>query len=365
MTNADSRVTLLLAVKDRLPLAHRWMRFMDQEQCPYRIIVADGSLDNDSGRFFANTSDFPNLAYEYIRFAPDKNYSDFFRKVSTALDLVDTPYVLMADDDDFYCLEGIRTAMGFLDEHPDFVCARGSYLGFSVETSGHGEEVTGAHTVYGEMRFKGAIYPSTTIAEDTSAGRMAANFSRWTPTWYSIHRTDIWRACWNEVAALNLMNIFLFEHTLTAMVAARGKIFAGQYPYYYRQVDGSYVTSSQEAKNRNGDWFDQMLSEYWSADYAAFVNLVSTDIANRDGISKDAAITLVNASYRNYYGPNVASVLSVRRGAAEEKMARFYWRLRSLLSICVKTYRASRPIMRALKTNQSTVRLKIFLANKN
>lgn len=366
MTTMDGSLTIILAIKDRLPLAHRWMRFMNQEQCPYRIVIADGSLDSDSGRFFAKASDFPNLAYEYIRFPADENYSAFYKKISDALGLVDTPYVLMADDDDFYCMEGIKTAIKFLDEHPDFVCARGSYLGFSVRASDQ-EEDAGAQTVYGEMSFRGTIYPSVIINADSSAGRFADYFSRWTPHWYNIHRTDILRTCYSKVAALNLRNIFLMEHTLGAMMAVRGKIFAGQYPYYFRQVEGAYVTGSQEAKTKNGDWFDQMLSEFWSADYNAFVKTISTDIKKRDGITEEAAIRIVHTTYRNFFGPIVGSVLLVRRSAIEAKMRHIYKHVRSALSVCAKIFRANRlgSNIKELKASECTVRVKNFLANKN
>jgi glycosyltransferase domain-containing protein len=364
----DGSLTIILAIKDRLPLAHRWMRFMNQEQCPYLIVIADGSLDSDSGRFFARASDFPNLAYEYIRFPADENYSDYYKKISDALGLVDTPYVLMADDDDFYCMEGIKTTMKFLDEHPDFVCARGSYLGFSVRTPSHEEDVD-AHTVYGEMSFRGAIYPSAIIDEDSSAGRLAGSFSRWTPHWYNIHRADILRACWNEVAALNIRNIFLFEHTVSAMIAVRGKIFAGQYPYYFRQVEGAYITTSQEAKTKGGDWFDQMLSESWSADYSAFVKTVSADVKKRDGITEEAAVKIVHTVYKNLFGPIVASVfaLPVRQGAAKTKMRYIYKHVKGALLVFAELFRANRRgnDMKELEASECTVRVRNFLANKN
>lgn len=361
MTIIDGSLTIVLAIKDRLPLAHRWMRFMNHEQCPYQIVIADGSLDSDSGRFFARASDFPNLDYEYIRFPADENYAAYYKKISDALGLVDTPYVLMADDDDFYCMEGIKTAIKFLDEHSDFVCARGSYLGFSVRASGQQED---AGTVYGEMSFRGAIYPSVIIDEDSSAGRLAGSFSRWTPHWYNIHRVDILRTCWNEVAALNIKNIFLMEHTVSSMMAVRGKIFAGQYPYYFRQVEGAYVTTSQEAKTKNGDWFDQMLAKSWSADYNAFVKLISADLKKRDGISEEAAKKIVHTVYKNLFGPMVCGVWP---RVEDSRVCRTYKHVKSLLSDYAKKYRPNKleNDMKVLEVSDCTVRIKNFLANKN
>lgn len=362
----DSMLTIILAIKDRLHFAHRWMRFMNQEQCPYRIIIADGSLDSDSGRLFTKATEYPNLAYEYIRFPADENYAAYYKKISDVLGLVDTPYVLMADDDDFYCMEGIRTTIKYMDEHPDFVCARGSYIGFSVRPSGQDADA-GAYTVYGKMSLRGAIYPSVIIDEDSSAGRLAGYFSRWTPHWYNIHRTDILRACWNEVAALNIRNIFLMEHTLSAMIAVRGKIFAGQYPYYFRQVEGGYITASQEAKTKDGDWFDQMLSESWSDDYNAFVKIVSADIKKRDGITEEAAARIVHTTYRNFFGRIVGSVLPGRLTAAEAKMRNTYKYVKSALSIIATIFCANRlgSGMKGLEASECRVRVKNFLANKN
>jgi glycosyltransferase domain-containing protein len=365
----DNSLTIILAVKDRLAFAHRWMRFMDQEQCPYRIIIADGSLDADSGRLLSRLSDFPSLAYEYIRFPADENYAVYYKKIGDALRLVDTPYALMADDDDFYSIEGIKTAIKFLDGNPDFVCARGSYVGFSVKTPIH-ERGTGVDTVYGEMDFRGVIYPPVTIASDSAVGRLNAYCLRWTPHWYNIHRTNILRACWDEVAALNIKNIFLMEHTLGSMMASNGKIFAGKYPYYYRQVEGAYVTASKEAQRKYGDPFDQMLSESWSSDYNAYVKTLGAYLAERDGITTECSLNVAHAAFRSFFGPTVASVFQVRRGVLDEKMRHVFKHVIKLLANAVIAYEKilrlnrQRSHINAFETSEFTGKVKSFLARK-
>ena len=97
----SNRLTIILALKDRVPFALRWMRFANKERFSFKIILADGGADNTAREIFANKSNFPNLIYEYIRYPADINYTTYYKKISDAIALVDTPYLLMADDDDF------------------------------------------------------------------------------------------------------------------------------------------------------------------------------------------------------------------------------------------------------------------------
>jgi hypothetical protein len=216
------------------------------------------------------------------------------------------------------------------------------------------------------MVFMGAIYPLATIDEDLSAERLTNYFSRWTPHWYNIHRTEVLQECWDKVAELNIRNIFLMEHTLCAIMAIRGKIFTGQYPYYFRQVEGGHVTSSQEAKERDGDWLDQVLSETWSADYMSFVRTISTELKKSDGISEVDSIRIVHTAYRNFFGPTLVSVFPARRNAIETQVINIYRYIERILSASKKIFYPSeqRINMKKLEACECTVRIKGFLASK-
>jgi glycosyltransferase domain-containing protein len=317
----SSRLTIVLAVKDRLSLAYRWLRFMDQERCPYPIIIADGSIDSKSRSLLDRSGDFPNLGFEYIRSQPDTSYSIYYQKISKALEIVNTPYVLMADDDDFFSIDGIDLSIKYLDDNLDFACARGSYMGFSI-LRGHAHINRDMSETYGEMTLRGSIYPNEVIVEDTAARRLSKYFQNWTPNWYNVHRTKILKKCWNEMLELDLKNIFLMEHTLGAKIALHGKIYAGNYPYYLRQMEGTYLTVSKEAKQRDGDWFDQMLKESWSSDYNAFHRSISQDIEKIDEIQYKNASQIVGNAYRQFMGPRVAGVIVKNRIGIEAKL---YW----------------------------------------
>src|ERR1700730_724545 len=54
--------------------------------------------------------------------------------MSNAMGRVRTPYVMYADNDDFLGCNGIEKAVDFLEVHPDYVCARGHQVTFSVHS---------------------------------------------------------------------------------------------------------------------------------------------------------------------------------------------------------------------------------------
>jgi len=343
------RLTIILAVKDRLEIAHRWMRFMNQEKCPYRIIIADGSLDSNSAKTFSKEMGFSNLNYKYIRFPPDVNYSAYYKKITNAFELVDTPYVLFADDDDFFCLEGFKTGLAFLDSHEDFVCARGAYLGFSV---------SGKSSEYGDMKLKRVIYPSISIDDDTPDQRLISYFSSWSPHWYNIHRTHDLRECWNLVVELDIHNIFLMEHVLSALVVLRGKFFSGCYPYYYRQIDGDYVTSSSEAKLSGGDFYEQMLDKRWGNDWQASLDVVKDELV-RQGINEGVAAKVVYNTFKTFWRKVISDCFLPLSGKFMSMIFCFYRGVRSM-----PTYIRSRREIELFRRCNCTKKIHQFMIDK-
>lgn len=305
----SDRLTIVMALKDRVPFTLRWMRFANEERYPFRIILADGGTDTSAAELFNVKSDFPNLNYEYIRYPADENYTIFYKKISDALALVDTPYVLMADNDDFFCVDGLMKSISFLDENPDFVSARGNYQGFSVKES-DAERDANVSGLYGKTKLRGLVYSSKSITQEMAADRLTCFFSAWAPNWYNVHRLEYFCECWNQIRAFDIKDIFFMEHALSGLLVTKGKFFCGHHPYYYRQMSGGYLTTSKEAIARDGDVFDRMLSERWTEKYWLAVCALACSLQAEDGIDAEAAKKTVQLAYRQFVAPLVVTALS-------------------------------------------------------
>ena len=328
----DPRLTIVLTLKDRVPFTLRWMRFVNEERFPFRIIIADGGTDNAAGEILGNKSNFPNVTYDYIRYPIDESVTVYYKKVSDSLSRVEAPYLLLADNDDFFCVEGIIKSLEFLEENPEFVASRGNYLGFSVKTK-HVDDNGDKLELYGEIDLRGLIYPSVIHGEENAADRLINYFTAWSPNWYNVYRTDIFRSCWNQICDLEMKEIHLMEHTLSALLVTKGKIFAGYYPYYYRQYGGQGVTASIEAMKTQGDYFDKMLIESWSKDYASFLKIIAGSIVERDNITDEDANKIVKNAYRKFMGPTVAIPFVIE---FERKNIAAMGKIRKTFHICKK-----------------------------
>lgn len=304
----DQKLTIILPLKDRTSFALRWMHFANKEQYSFKIILADGGTDNTAREIFANSSYFQNLNYIYIRYPADTNYTAYYKKISDAIALVDTPYLLMADDDDFYCAEGLMRSIEFLDENPDYVSARGHYKGFSVKVPRSKAE-TNTLELYGELKLNGLVYPSVTHNQKSAAERIESYFTTWTPNWYNVSRTKNFSYCWNKIKALNFSDIFLMEHALSGLIVSEGKTYAGTFPYYYRQFGEHYLTESKIAVAREGDFFERILSETWLKNYWLLISALSSGIQSQDGLNEEEARRIARFSYKKFLAAIVFGAL--------------------------------------------------------
>ena len=119
-TNAN-RLTIILPLKDKPEFTRRWMRFMDDQSCPYQILIADGGADHGIEAELRESGNYPNLNYEYIRYPFDSEFKYLLKKLCNVCSKVDTDYILFADNDDFYDINYFNKYISFLDQRKDYV----------------------------------------------------------------------------------------------------------------------------------------------------------------------------------------------------------------------------------------------------
>ena len=119
------KLTIVLTLKDRAPFTYRWMQYMNDMRCPYRILIADGGKDSAIEQHLRNHENYPQLDYDYIRYPYDATIEDYYKKFENVISRVKSEFLLLADNDDFYLLDRIPDILAFLDAQKDYVGARG------------------------------------------------------------------------------------------------------------------------------------------------------------------------------------------------------------------------------------------------
>src|SRR6185436_20418986 len=295
-------LTILLTLWDRVPCTFRWMAYANKVNLPFRVLIADGGADESVPRLLANRDNFPNIDYQYVRYPYDATPNDYYAKVLDALKRVETPFVVLADNDDFYIVDALLRNVEFLATHPDFSSSRGIIGGVRLEPKPNGDELS---NVYGdEVSFVRQVYPDRSNLGETAVARVHDYFSCYRANWYDVFRTHQTRASFQVLQDLNTQDLILSQHIPMLLGVIAGKVNIDSSLYLVRQLEGPSSTDRTETQQK-ADLFDRMLLETWSADFKGFVDTIAAAISEKDSISIDQARLEVKRAYRNFIGPHL------------------------------------------------------------
>ena len=129
----SARLTIILPLRGRPLFTLRFLWHANAARLPYKFIIADGEVRQELSHLLENSAKlFPDIDVEYIRYPDDTDFGRYFAKMTDALQRVQTPYAMLADNDDFLALTGLERSLDFLDANPDYVCYGGGIGGFAV-----------------------------------------------------------------------------------------------------------------------------------------------------------------------------------------------------------------------------------------
>ncbi len=295
-------LTILLALKDRVPFTHRWLSYAAVANLPCRILVADGGAEDGVAQAVAARR-AAGLDIEYVRYPFDETYAHYYAKLADALSRVTTPFVVFADNDDFFIKDGLTQSVEFLQQHPEHVACGGRCAMFWVTDAG---ATAGGDALYGrsvEWKYSSLLFSDVA---DSATGRLRDR-SR-DDVFYSVHRTHLLRRHFDVIRDFSPRDLFLMDETVMFLTAIAGKT---------RQLDRLYIARQQDSPGstggaheaRFGDWFDRMLVPTWSEDFARFADVTSAALAQADGLSLEDARREVTACYRASVAPVLLSDL--------------------------------------------------------
>jgi glycosyltransferase domain-containing protein len=299
--SSGSDLTILLTLKDRALFTVRWMNYADSIAFPFKVLIADGGSDESVPAMLSEKMRFPNVDFEYVRYPYDKSYAEYYAKIADALARIRTPFVAMADNDDFLIVDTLHEAVEFLSTNSDYASCGGQGSLFWIRaTEAHG-------VVYGNrIDYKCGLIPSIS-AESAKERLRSQSLSSADPLFYDVKRIEDARKQFEIVRTLNLNDLFLCEILVQFLMAIAGKTKRLNRLYLARQHN-SPDSSAGEHYNRFGDWFGRMLLETWSDDFTKFVSTVSSCLAAADGIQIDEAKECVVDAYRFLSAPHIADV---------------------------------------------------------
>ena len=125
-----NNLTIILLLKEREEFTLRFIEFFLRNNFNYNLFIADGSKKKLGQSILNKIRTNSNITYK--KFPEDKNYTIFYKKIISSLEIVKTKYVLFASNDDFLIYDTIDRCMKILIKYRDLNGAGGSIYSFSL-----------------------------------------------------------------------------------------------------------------------------------------------------------------------------------------------------------------------------------------
>lgn len=264
MFNYKEKLTIILTLKDRVSFTYRWMEYMNDICCPYKILIADGGKDKDIEEHLTVTSNYPNLNYTYLRYPYDQNFSFYYKKFVDVVGRVTTPYLQFADNDDFFLLERYAEFIEYLDHNPEVVSCGGKSINLNLVSK---YNIT-VNASTAENYIASLHNLPQSVAQDSASERITYFFENvernilwW--AYYNLHRTTAIQNSFEFLKIYEFKEIVAFEIHIHISLLFAGKYKELNFPFYIRQEGTSQLTHQVNNENnliqrfiRNNTFFE-------------------------------------------------------------------------------------------------------------
>lgn len=174
-----SRLTLVIPSYCRQNYILRQMDYWSSFEV--RLIVLDGS---------PYPNDIPNSLMDIRRYFYQHYPVSIEKRLGKSISLVETEYIALLSDDEFFVPTALESCIKFLDENPDYSACKGRAVGF-----GYGKK-----SVYGKL-----VYPGLAgyhIDKDNGEARMRQHMAAYEmASLWSVQRIDVFRECMKAISS--------------------------------------------------------------------------------------------------------------------------------------------------------------------
>ena len=291
--NFKPSITLLIPTKDRSEFVVRQLRYYQTAGFRGTISIGDSSESEHRDR----------VAQEVLRLSGDLDIRhDFYPGLLNAetmqnmLRNVTTDYVAFIGDDDFLTVRGINRCVDFLDRNPGYVSANGTSVIFTLESPG----------AYGTVKSVSNYYQKG-LGAGTAQQRFLDYMGDYFVPLFSVHRAPAFALNF-KYATEPRDKLFSLELLPCCLSAVQGPSKHLRCLYLIRQFNPSRFPLP--------DTFDWITGTDWPGSYEFFVDVISAEIAGRDGVdlaeAKDAVknglwqylALALSLRWENKYGTN-------------------------------------------------------------
>lgn len=304
--SVNNKLTIILTLKGRFNYTRRWLEWAVSQNCPFKVLIADGGLD-DSVRLHLASLRTNNLNLEYVRYPPDLTLKDWFVKISDITQRVETKYTILTDNDDFLIYERLGHAIEKMERNGEIsLYTRPQYrIGFNY-AGFHGRHmdldmlVKPNNDIYVEEHL---VTNRDRYMDKSLIARLeyAINNFNAASFWYGIHLTTEMQKTHATILKGSVSLAIIQEWYLIYRAIIKNSIFYDEIslPYLVRQEQTSEAASSlydTEAPHRI------FLNRTWSDDFYFLIKALYDDAVD-EGIAMSFADFefFIKKNYENYF----------------------------------------------------------------
>jgi glycosyltransferase domain-containing protein len=289
-----SNCSIIIPTYNRPHYLKRILCYYDKYGRDFEIIVADSSSDENKLLNKEIISSFPKLKVKYIGKYPPTLSS--YHKMADAFSYVKRKYCAVCADDDFTIPNGIRKAVDFLEQNPDFTVVHGYYISF------HFEDKNGKKQFCLEQ-----TYPHQSVEFSDAAERLSYYLAEYPMTvFYAVQRASLSKRFYRELIN-SKANPLLFGEMLPSVLAVLyGKMKCLDVLYAVR--DKNSATSPPSSKIRA--WpslVGFMRAGTYDGEYSKFRDCLAIHLSRKSSLTIEASKKIVDDAmhaYVNKYYPN-------------------------------------------------------------
>src|SRR6185312_6656245 len=228
MTMPSHDLTILLPLKGRDDFSLRWFRYASMHSLPYKVLVADGGHDEGLESQLRRDGIFDRIDCDYVRYPFDYSIEIFLRKMADALRRVQTPFVVIANNDDFIFFEALAISVAFLKGNPDFASSRGEIWDFAVSGGVRSP-------IYGRMIGVRKLYFHPSVGGDSAQERVEDMAVKFHSAGHDIVRTPVLADIYARIVETGLDDFRFADRCWSFMIAAAGKMHRSDNLYMLHQ----------------------------------------------------------------------------------------------------------------------------------
>lgn len=276
MSETHDSLTILLTLKGRVELTKRWLSYLEYAKCQFPIVLADGSNDDDQEYVSKLLANYSSLKITHKRFPEDQSWHDFFAKVEKCYSELDTPLVLMADNDDFYLVDNLEMIVEGMIKKPDLVSSCGDWLNIRLGSSNSGSSYEISHIGKRQSLDCDKLEERLEVFKDES---YKANINLFN-CWYSVFKVNTIHEFYQLICRCGFPEVGIVEYYLFLFNALSGPSAALDCVHYVR-TENFNNSSTEELHSKKGMVRDQILWGDWVQKNQILISEIAKHFSNK------------------------------------------------------------------------------------